>query len=91
MLHRPLPGPGYVPGSTRLIKRDEVCLRLQISRATLSRRMKSDPGFPQARRLGTSVRWVEAEVEAYIAGLRRVEYPDHAFDPNAPGADEDEA
>ena len=91
MLHRPLPGPGYVPGSTRLIPAAEVCRQLHTSKSTLYRRMKSDPDFPQARRLGTSVRWVEAEVEAYIAGLRRVEYPDHAFDPNAPGADEDEA
>ena len=73
----------------RLITADEVCNLLQISRSTLGRSIRSDPAFPQPRKLsgGRLIRFVHAEVLDYINGLQCAEYSDHAFDPNGFGGD----
>ncbi|SFJ02019.1 helix-turn-helix transcriptional regulator [Jannaschia pohangensis] len=59
----------------RLIDRWEVIDMLGISESTLERRMVDDETFPQPRRLGSrTIRWIEADVEAYIFGLEAVDY-----------------
>jgi predicted DNA-binding transcriptional regulator AlpA len=71
----------------RLLSKRELCSLLDVSVSTLDRRIRSDPSFPQARRLpyGRTVRFIEAEVIAYMNQLPAVEYEDHSFDPNDPG------
>ncbi|MDG3039793.1 helix-turn-helix transcriptional regulator [Roseicyclus marinus] len=69
----------------RLITAEELRKLLGISRSTLDRAIRSDPAFPQPRRLssGRLIRFVHAEVLDYISGLPCAEYSDHAFDPNS--------
>lgn len=68
----------------RLITAEELRKLLGISRSTLDRAIRSDPAFPQPRKLsgGRLIRFVHAEVLDYITGLQCAEYADHAFDPN---------
>ena len=67
----------------RLITKAELCRRLAASKASVDRWLRSDPSFPQARRLGPgSIRWVEDEVVRFILELTHVAYEDHGFDPN---------
>ncbi|WDA11816.1 helix-turn-helix transcriptional regulator [Paracoccus marcusii] len=67
----------------RLITKAELCRRLAASEASVDRWLRSDPSFPQARRLGPgSIRWVEDEVVRFILELTHVAYEDHGFDPN---------
>lgn len=63
----------------------ELCNLLRISRSTADRAIRSDPAFPQPRKLpgGRLIRFVLSEVLYYINGLARAEYADHGFDPNA--------
>jgi predicted DNA-binding transcriptional regulator AlpA len=73
-----------VSASPYLLTHHEVCCMLSISRSTLNRWVREDPEFPQARRCGgRTIRWVAAELRAYIDSRPRVAYDDHAFDPNA--------
>ena len=70
-------------GKWRLLKQQEVCDRLGISRSTLGRWTRQFPDFPQPLRLGHScVRWHEQEIEKFVGSRKRVEYDDHAFNPN---------
>ncbi len=73
-----------------MMKRD-VCAMLAVSEATIDRWLRSDPDFPQARKLGpNSIRWIKSEVVAFMLSLPRVAYDDHAFDPNAIDAADDD-
>ena len=66
----------------RLITKIELCRRLAASEASVDRWLRSDPSFPQPRRLGPgSIRWVEEEVVRFILELTHVAYNDHGFDP----------
>ena len=66
----------------RLITKAELCRRLAASEASVDRWLRSDPSFPQPRRLGPgSIRWVEEEVVRFIFELTHVAYEDHGFDP----------
>lgn len=68
----------------RFLSERKVCDLLAISRSTLNRRVRTDPEFPQPRRVGArTIRWIEAEVRDYISERPRAEYDDHAFDPNS--------
>lgn len=65
-----------------LITKQDLCKKLRVSEASVDRWLRSDPRFPQARRLGPgSVRWIRQEVEDFIRALTPVAYEDHAFDP----------
>ncbi len=67
----------------RLISKRELCRQLSASEASIDRWVRTDPDFPQARKLGPgSIRWLQHEVNAFVASLARAEYDDHAFDPN---------
>lgn len=71
------------PGSTLLTSK-QVCAMLGISRSTLNRWVRDDRAFPQVQQYpGATIRWRRDEVVAYIANRPRVQYEDHAFDPNA--------
>lgn len=71
----------------RLITKRDLCTLLSASEASIDRWLRTDPSFPQPRRLGPgSIRWILAEVSAFIATLHPVEYDDHAFDPQDGGA-----
>lgn len=60
-----------------LLKREEVLERIKISRAALYAKLNPvdpafDPAFPVPIRIGSrAVRWIESEVEVYIASLPR--------------------
>lgn len=72
------------PCGRQLLRRADVCKIFAISRSTLHRWVRDDPSFPQPQRFaGSTIRWREDEVVAYIANCPRVEYEDHSFDPNA--------
>ena len=75
---------GVTPAPT-LMTMDELCALLRVSRSTVERAIRSDPAFPQPRRLaqGRLVRFLVTEVRAYLTALQCVEYADHGFDPNA--------
>ena len=61
----------------------EVCELLRVSKSTVERLIRSNPDFPQPIRLsGRLVRFLAAEVHIYLSALPRIEYDDHAFDPN---------
>lgn len=62
----------------------EVCMLLRVSKSTAERMIRSEPTFPQPHKLKRSrlIRFFAADVQAYLAGLQRAEYDDHAFDPN---------
>ncbi|MCQ0972087.1 AlpA family phage regulatory protein [Paracoccus sp. TK19116] len=67
----------------RLINKNELCKMLAASEASVDRWLRSDPSFPQPRRLGPgSIRWVQGEVIGFIEQLAKVEYEDHAFSPD---------
>lgn len=69
---------------SRLLTLSDLCSLLCISKSTAERMIRSERTFPQPRKLGKSrlIRFVAAEVDAYLASLPRAEYDDHAFDPN---------
>lgn len=68
----------------RLISKRELCRQLSASEASIDRWVRTDPDFPQARKLGPgSIRWLQCEVHEFIENLARAEYDDHSFDPNA--------
>jgi predicted DNA-binding transcriptional regulator AlpA len=53
-----------------LLSAKETCRRLSLSRTTLWRRCRTEPGFPQPRRLSENkIAFLEAEVESYIENL----------------------
>ena len=50
-----------------LVKVDEICKRLSISRATIYRLMKQeDNPFPAPIKIGKSSLWVWSEIEAWV-------------------------
>ena len=50
-----------------LVKVDEICKRLSISRATIYRLMKQEENpFPAPIKIGKSSLWVWSEVEAWV-------------------------
>ncbi len=58
----------------RLLRRSEVQDRVALSKSTLYSRISAG-SFPKPIALGSSVRWVESEVEAWIS--ERVSERDH--------------
>lgn len=59
----------------RLLRRAEVMDRVGLSKSTLYSRISAGT-FPKPVTLGSSVRWVESEVEGWIS--ERVSERDHA-------------
>lgn len=59
----------------RLLRRSEVQDRIGLSKSTLYLRISAG-SFPKPVTLGSAVRWVESEVEAWIS--ERVSERDHA-------------
>ena len=55
---------------TRLLTRKDLSERLQISPRTISR-MTCDGRLPKPLMLGRSVRWAEAEIEAWFQDTAR--------------------
>ena len=68
----------------QLLTLDELCNLLRMSRSSVERAIRSNQAFPQPLKMpgGRLIRFIRAEVLAYIHGLERAEYTDHAFDPN---------
>ena len=72
-----------------LLTKQQLGKILSVSRATIDRWVRENPDFPQPRRItAQTIRWRMSDVARFIAGLPRVEYDDHAFDPND-GVDND--
>ena len=66
-----------------LLTKQQLGKILSVSRATIDRWVRENPDFPQPRRItAQTIRWRMSDVARFIAGLPRVEYEDHAFDPN---------
>lgn len=73
-----------IENELRLIDMRELCRLLGTSKSSVERWLRSDPDFPQPRRLGPgSVRWRLDKVLAFIERLHCVAYDDHAFEPGA--------
>ena len=72
------------PATSRLLTLSEICAILQVSKSTVERMIRSEPRFPQPRKLMNSrlIRFLAADVQAYLEALPIAEYEDHAFDPN---------
>ncbi len=54
------------PTEARLLTRDDLCERLQLSKRTLSR-MVSGGKLPRPIQLGRNVRWRESDIVQWIA------------------------
>lgn len=56
----------------RMINAEKLCEILDISKATMYRRLKDDPNFPQPLRFsgGRTMRWRLSDVMEYIASLQ---------------------
>ncbi len=52
----------------RLVPKKEACFRLGVSRATIDRR-RGQPDYPQPRKDGIRVYYLENEIDDYIAKL----------------------
>ncbi len=52
----------------RLVPKKEACFRLGVSRATIDRRV-GRPDYPQPRKDGVRVYYVESELNDYISKL----------------------
>lgn len=53
-------------GTPELLKLDDLCVQLSLGRATVYRQMAAGR-VPAPIRVGTSVRWRRAEIEAWVA------------------------
>ena len=54
----------------KLMSKSDLVKILRTSESTIDRKMREDPEFPAARRLGkNSLRWISVEVYAYIRAL----------------------
>ena len=59
------------PTADRLLRRQEVERRCQLSRSTIYRLMRAGQ-FPEPIRIGPrAVRWSQQEIDAYLAGCPR--------------------
>lgn len=54
----------------QLLTMKEVCARLRRSRASIYRDIAASH-FPKALKIGSSSRWLEDEIETFIAGAAR--------------------
>lgn len=54
-----------VPAPRRLMRADETCRKAGFGKTSLYKLMETE-GFPRPVQIGTSVRWVESEVDAWI-------------------------
>lgn len=84
---RPLDAPARIQptqATPGLLTLGDLCALLCVSKSTVERMIRSEPTFPQPRRLprGRLIRFFADEVQDYLEGLPRAEYDDHAFDPN---------
>lgn len=59
----------------RLLRANEVCERLGISRATLWRWERAGHLPPRRQAGPNSIAWVEAEIDAFIASLPALSHP----------------
>lgn len=70
------------PPDLQLLKKAELCEMLCVSEASIDRWLRSDPSFPQPRRIAPgTIRWRRSEVRAFLQGLPVVAYDDRAFEP----------
>ena len=61
-----------MPDTDRYLRRAEVEARCQITTSTLYRWMRAGWGFPEPVKVGPrAVRWVEREVDAFLAARPR--------------------
>lgn len=68
----------------RLLSVQDTCDILAISKSSLERYVRSQPDFPQPVSVGNRrIMFRATEIAAFVSGLPRVEYSDHAFDPNS--------
>ena len=74
------------PTDLQLLRKTDVCQMLSVSEASVDRWMRTDPSFPQARRIAPgTIRWKRSEICRFVQSLPIVAYEDHAFNPEDPG------
>lgn len=54
--------------AVRLWTISDACAYLQCSRSHIYTLLKADPAFPTPRRLGTAIRFLQADFEKYVTG-----------------------
>ncbi len=83
MTHGPDGAASAAPTDLQLLKKTELCEMLSVSEASVDRWLRSDPSFPQPRRIAPgTIRWKRSEVRAFLQGLPIVAYDDRSFDPD---------
>lgn len=83
MSHTPDGAASDTPTDLQLLKKTELCEMLSVSEASVDRWLRSDPSFPQPRRIASgTIRWKRSEVRAFLQGLPIVAYDDRSFDPD---------
>ena len=83
MTHSPDGATSVPPPDLQLLKKADLCEMLCLSEASIDRWLRTDPGFPQPRRLAAgTIRWKRSELMQFLKTLPIVAYDDHAFDPN---------
>lgn len=48
-----------------------VVRSLRVSRSTVYERVRMDPDFPRPIKIGSSTRWLQQDIDAYVHAKRR--------------------
>lgn len=84
MIRTPDGAASAAPPDLQLLRKAELCAMLSVSEASVDRWLRSDPSFPQPRRVAPgTIRWLRSEVRAFLQHLPIVAYDDRGFDPEA--------
>lgn len=86
MTHTPDGTASAAPPDLQLLKKTELCEMLSVSEASVDRWLRSDPSFPQPRRIAPgTIRWRRCDVRKFLQGLPIVAYDDRSFEPDGSG------
>ena len=56
---------------TRLLDVRDVVRSLRVSRSTVYELLRKDPDFPRPIKIGSSTRWLQRDIGAYVQRKRR--------------------
>lgn len=57
--------------AARLLDVREVARGLRVSRSTVYELLRKDPAFPRPIKIGSSTRWLQQDIGAYVQSKRR--------------------
>jgi len=53
-------------GEQRVFGLSDLCQFLKLGPTTVYQLRRSDPTFPQGRRVGRTMRWLQSDIEAWV-------------------------